>query len=132
MKHYSDEHFRDDDEELREQYPDYFEDDMEDFDDEAEFQDIEGYERYLYNFVIEDEEARIEFTVRITPKGIDGKRYVDVLEAYDLVNNILLDNPRLVVTSKAIDDAIDLLIWSIENSEDLTEAEKWEYLSDLQ
>lgn len=86
----------------------------------------------LFIVRIEDVGYCYEVSIKVTPHTIDGQRHIDVIDAENLRTGCLVDYPRKVVTDKQLNDAVDSLIWSIENDEDLNDEDRKTYLACFQ
>jgi hypothetical protein len=104
--------------------------------DEELFELLEGLafepmieEKGVFLVTLEVDRQILELSIRVTPNSVDGGRHVDVLEAYDIINHVIISMPREIVPQKQIDDAVDSLIWVIENSDELSAKDRDKYLS---
>lgn len=122
---YDEDHFFGDSEPDDDEMEDLY-DELGDLEDELDSLEIED-DRLTFALVIDHNNSAIELSVAITPRALDGKRYVDILEAFDLNSGELIYYPRCVIPPSKIDEAIDLFVWSVECDPDLTDEQR-EYI----
>lgn len=68
--------------------------------------------------------AVFQLVIQVTSAVYDGKRHIDIIDAFNADTCEDVGNIREIIPSDVIEEALELYIWSIENDDMLSDEER--------